>query len=723
MNRRLVPIGVVSLSGLLSIAIVVNSVAVAHSEAVTLKGGALAARSAIPGSQVSTQTKLRASLPVPAAKFGQSVAIAGNVAVIGAPGDIKDGTPTGAAYVFVFDGSRWNEHSRLTASDGAAADAFGQSVAIDNDRIVVGATGNDQVGLNSGAAYVFDLDGRSWTQQAKLVPNSPSDVFFGHAVAVDGDRVAVGAPYSDSGTTNSGAAYVFRFDGSAWVQSIKLATRPGGGPVVSDLFGWDVALDSGTLVVGAYLANAAFVYQLDGATWRQVARLSGADTVANDRFGYSVDIDSGTIAVGAVEEDDAGNNAGAAYIFHGAGSGWTQQAKLLLPGTMPGSRLGWSVAMRGEMLLVGARESKGNKDQTEAGAAYVYTRQGNAWSRTESLFANDSNAHDFFGASVALDGSVALVGAPGTDGGGVDAGAAYVFSGSDTGGPPRPTPTIAPTASTTAAPTTVPTPGPTATTPPLPTPDPAQPCETMIPGDETSEDVAPGAQLTWRGAYRCIDAPDQGRYRFTLVISNAGSSASPASVDGVELTHTTPRPHGEGPQATASTSGVPVVIAPGASANIIVAGTYSLVGTDEGKKANLHFCVRGETEAGDPFYLGVNALIRGAGAQDALSSPPNPPTIANVVVLPTWQGAVIKWTTDRPSFSRVLYGPGSIPIHSRPAGCGGTTSHEVVLNKLDAGQTYVYQIRASDEFGSVGETGLNSFTPASNGTFVPIAVH
>jgi hypothetical protein len=701
------------MSGLFGIGVTANSVAVA---------------------QALTQTKLRASTPIAAAKFGQSVAISGNVAVIGAPGDVSGGKTTGAAYVFNFNGSAWVEQTRLTASDGAAADAFGQSVAIDGNVIVVGATGNDQAGGNAGAAYVYRLSGGGWSQEAKLVPNSPSDNSFGFSVDVDADTIAVGAPYSNSGTVNSGSAYVFRKNGSAWNQMVKLATGTGGA-VLSDLFGWAVSVSGNTLVVGAYLANAAHVYDYDGATWNKTTQLTGSDTTSGDRFGYSVSIDGATIAVGAAEEDDAGNNAGAAYVFQSNGAGWTQQAKLILATSMPGSRLGWSVAVRGDTLVVGARESKGNKDQTEAGAAYVYKRQSNAWLLAHSLFANDSNSGDHFGASVALDGNAAVIGAPDANGSNADEGAAYVYSGLGSGGPP-PTPgaTASPTASPTAGPPVSPTPVPTAeptasptaspapssTPDPGPGPGPAQPCEAMTPGSENSEDVATGLRLTWRGAFRCNDAPDQGRYRFTLTLSNSGTSASPAMIEAVELTHTTPRPRGIGPQATVTTTGVPVTIAPGASASIIVSGAYMLVGTDEGKLANLHFCVKGKTMAGEPFHLGVNALLRGPGTAEQANNQANAPVISNVRVIPVWRGAIIKWATDRPAHGRLLYGPGPTPGNSRSAGCGGSTEHEVAVTGLNPGQAYVFQIRAHNDYGGMAETGIDSFIPTTAGVFTPL---
>lgn len=271
-------------------------------------------------------------------------------------------------------------------------------------------------------------------------------------------------------------------------------------------------------------------------------------------------------------------------------------------------------------------------------------------------------------------------------------------------------------------------PSPTITPPvltpaPSATPLPGQSCEPMQPGDgEDAEDVAAGVRLGWSGAFRCNNAPAQGNYAFSLTISSAVTSTAAAIIEAVELTHTTPRPQGIAPQATVTATGVPVTVTPGASATVIVSGTYSLVSAGAAQLANLHFCVKGKSANGERFYLGVNALFRGANMLDPESQSNAPPVISNIVVLPTWQGAIVRWATDIPAHGRVDYGPGTTPDRSRSAGCGGANAHEVVITGLDAGRMYAYRIFARDDFGNAATTEVRSLTPAAIGVFAPLTL-
>jgi hypothetical protein len=243
----------------------------------------------------------------------------------------------------------------------------------------------------------------------------------------------------------------------------------------------------------------------------------------------------------------------------------------------------------------------------------------------------------------------------------------------------------------------------------------------MISGDEDEiEDVTAGVRLSWSGAFRCNNAPAQGNYAFSLTVSNAMTSTAAAVIEAVELTHTTPRPLDIAPQATVTATGVPVSITPGTSADISVSGTYSMVTAGAVQLANLHFCVKGKSATGEPFYLGVNALLRSANMPVANQN--QPPVISNIAVLPMWRGAIVRWATDIPARGQVVFGPGATPDQSRSAGCGGGNRHEVVITGLNAGQTYTYQIRASDAFGNAAITEKRSLTPASVGVFTPLTL-
>ncbi len=141
----------------------------------------------------------------------------------------------------------------------------------------------------------------------------------------------------------------------------------------------------------------------------------------------------------------------------------------------------------------------------------------------------------------------------------------------------------------------------------------SQVCE---PVDQSTEMVIPGVNLTWDSSFRCDNAPDTGTYEITVTVMNHEDSFEAVSIGDVKLTHTTPRPRGRLPSATAEASGLPLVVAPGESGTFTVSGRYELVNTDEGKKVNLHLQARGQGVASiEPFALGINVQLRGPGVQ------------------------------------------------------------------------------------------------------------
>jgi FG-GAP repeat len=270
--------------------------------------------------------------------FGISVAISGNHAIVGAYGDdIGANGNQGSAYVFVRSGSSWTQQAKLTASDGAADDLFGYSVAISGDYAIVGAYGDD-IGANSaqGSAYVFVRTGTSWTQQLKLTASDgAAGDRFGSRVAISGDYAIVGAYLDDIGANNDqGSAYLFMRSSNSWTQQAKLTASDG---AAADNFGISVAISEDYTIVGAYAddigANSnqgsAYVFVPVVGTWTQQAKLTASDGVAFDNFGGSVAISGDYAIVGAYNDDIGANtNQGSAYVFQRTGSSWTLVRKV-----------------------------------------------------------------------------------------------------------------------------------------------------------------------------------------------------------------------------------------------------------------------------------------------------------------------------------------------------------------------------------------------------------
>ena len=247
--------------------------------------------------------------------FGSDVDIQGNQIIVGAVHDQDQGHFTGAAYVFENDGSGWAQSAKLVASDQAMFDGFGFSVEILGDSALVGAVDGD----GNGSVYVFENNGSNWLEIDKL---KASDAMadkgnFGFSMSMQEDRfVVTGSGVDAEGVLTSGA-YVFDKTPQGWEETTKLLSSDGGGG-----FGISTALDGDTIVVGAYLdediafkAGAAYVYEHDGLNWQEVEKLTATGGQELDRLGSSVAIEAGTIILSAQGDDQAGENAGAAYVF------------------------------------------------------------------------------------------------------------------------------------------------------------------------------------------------------------------------------------------------------------------------------------------------------------------------------------------------------------------------------------------------------------------------
>jgi hypothetical protein len=190
-------------------------------------------------------------------QFGYSVAVSGDTALIGVrfDDDAVNGVDSGSVYVFTRSGTTWTQQAKLTASDGAAVDSFGYSVALAGDTVLIGARFDDDdvKGVDSGSVYVFTRSGSKWSQQAKLTADGGAGDWFGYTVALSGDTAIIGAHSNDGANgVDSGSAYVFTRSGTAWSQKSKLTAADG---KAGDQFGGKLAVPGDTVVVGARLVD------------------------------------------------------------------------------------------------------------------------------------------------------------------------------------------------------------------------------------------------------------------------------------------------------------------------------------------------------------------------------------------------------------------------------------------------------------------------------------
>ncbi len=341
--------------------------------------------------------------------FAASVAIAIDATLVGAPRHDSEGPDAGAVYYFDAPAPPWN-FAVLRPWNAAPGERFGDAVAVDGTVAVVGATGEDDVGEDSGAAYVWDRIGTTWEPTAKLTGGDEGRPYaiFGVSVDVSGETIAVGAPLDSELASEAGAVFVFRRTGSTWVREAVERSA-----VAFENFGSSLALEGDLLAVGAPLSGAGAVHllQRSGSSWSLGPTITAPDGAVGDAFGDAVELQGDTLAVGAFRDDHSGFvDAGAVYVFGRSGTSWTFQQKVVSQNVAGSEFFGSSVALDDDWLAAGA--SGNDSHALNAGAVYVHRlgASGFAFQSVVLPFLGTSNAR--FGASIDLDAQNLLVGAP-----------------------------------------------------------------------------------------------------------------------------------------------------------------------------------------------------------------------------------------------------------------------------------------------------------------------
>ncbi|MCH7814150.1 MAG: FG-GAP repeat protein, partial [Planctomycetes bacterium] len=268
------------------------------------------------------------------------------------------------------------EMHKFTASDAFAGDRFGSSVSVSGDWAIVGAPRADAARNPPGSAYVYRYDGSAWVEEAKLANPNVEPGNLGTSVSVNGDLALIGV-YMSPGTPPygpPGAAYVYRYNGSSWVEEAMLLASD---PIYLDWFGFSVSMSNGVVAIGAYGdddagndSGSVYLYRNDGTTWVEEAKLTASDAAADDYFGYSVAVNGDLAVIGAYGEEDAGALFGCAYVYRYDAGIWVEQAKLTPSDAASGDAFGWSVAISGTLALIGAPNDDDGGHQS--GSAYAF---------------------------------------------------------------------------------------------------------------------------------------------------------------------------------------------------------------------------------------------------------------------------------------------------------------------------------------------------------------
>jgi FG-GAP repeat len=324
----------------------------------------------------------------------------------------------------------WLEEARLFAGDNLLYDNFATAVDVWGDTAVVGARSDEHLGVASGSAYVFGLEGGAWIEGAKLLAAGRADGDdFGRGVAIDGDTIAIGAP----GAATGGAVVVFVRAGDTWVEQQTLVPSDG---AQGDSFGESVALSGDSIVVGApddddagFRSGAAYVFVRVAGVWTEEAKLLADDGSPYDELGIAVAIEGDTVVAGAPENHDtSGTLPGSAYVFIRSAGSWTLDATLLPAARAPRDGFGRAVALGGDTIVVGA---PWDKDAPVTGYAHVFVRSDQAWVEQQRLAPADATLRKRFGYAVDVLEDIALIGAPMDRESGPETGAAYVFMRSE----------------------------------------------------------------------------------------------------------------------------------------------------------------------------------------------------------------------------------------------------------------------------------------------------
>jgi hypothetical protein len=368
------------------------------------------------------EQKLELALPTAPAKldrpaaiseataFGQSVALSGYKAVIGAPYD----SLTGSANIYAWDGG-YQLETQLWPSNSNDM-VFGASVGISGDAVIVGAPYSpDSSGeiLSVGSAYIYRY-GDGWYEEQRLAMSEGStNDSFGTAVAIEGDYALVSAPGENNAT---GAAYIFHWNGSTWLQVQKLVAQNG---EVGDYFGLSVALSNGLVAISASSSAGGYVtiFENSSGSWVQTKKLTASEGSVEDFFGMSIALSGNTVFVGAPY---ANSYQGKAYAYRKNGNTWNETIIEATDGAA-NDAFGANLAISGNVALIGAY---GNNNAQ--GATYFYRWNGNRWNQEQKITASDGVSGDAFGVSNAIDSSseLMLIGASGVNG---SAGAGYAY--------------------------------------------------------------------------------------------------------------------------------------------------------------------------------------------------------------------------------------------------------------------------------------------------------
>jgi hypothetical protein len=366
--------------------------------------------------------KLKASDGAAEEFFGNSVAISEDIAIVGSHFEDANGWGAGAAYLFRRNGNNWSEEQKIIGSGIDDYDFFGTSVDIAGNVAVIGSPADQ----GTGTAYVFRWNGTNWVEEKILqASDGLSNELFGQSVAINrsADMIVVGAPMDGLG---EGSAYIFTYNGSTWIEQQNIYANDG---IAGDKFGFSVSIsENGNAILigetGSNYSGKAHVFVKDGNTWVRVSKLLPTNGSNADGFGPSVSINDNFAVVGSRYDDVDFIDCGSAHIFKRDGNNWTWLYKISADDRHENQRFGY-VGISSDLIIVGATHD--NQNGLDAGAAYIFKYNGKFWTQAAKILPVDGFAEDWFGSSVKINGTLAIIGSPYDNDNGSNSGSAYIY--------------------------------------------------------------------------------------------------------------------------------------------------------------------------------------------------------------------------------------------------------------------------------------------------------
>eukprot|EP00602_Paraphysomonas_sp_CaronLab_P006843 CAMPEP_0185019268 /NCGR_PEP_ID=MMETSP1103-20130426/1882_1 /TAXON_ID=36769 /ORGANISM="Paraphysomonas bandaiensis, Strain Caron Lab Isolate" /LENGTH=576 /DNA_ID=CAMNT_0027549475 /DNA_START=164 /DNA_END=1894 /DNA_ORIENTATION=+ len=379
-------------------------------------------------SEVSVESPLIPSAGSDGYRFGRSLSIINGCLLIGATGDFTNGFNAGAAYAYTLEGSLWTYAAKIVPADASRDDLFGFSTALHDNTAAISAVDDDANGISDvGSVYVYTIagGGSQWSQEGKLLASDATGRdAFGISLSLEMNTLVVGANGDDDRGSNSGSAYVFYRSANQWTQSVKLLPSDGS---TNDKFGFSLDIMGRSIVVGAYgddvSAGSVYLYNFN-SFWTQTSKLTPADAMDADLFGFAVHITGTTVFAGSIYDDDNGSKSGAVYVFSSHQGLWSEYAKLTPDDASTELQFGFSLATGNDSgsLVIGAISSDSS---TNPGAVYVFSNSSGNYEQQTKITAADGRSEDSFGNAVGIYESRIVIGAPGNDDSGIDSGSTY----------------------------------------------------------------------------------------------------------------------------------------------------------------------------------------------------------------------------------------------------------------------------------------------------------